>query len=948
MKKFLKVFVLTFLAFSCAKGPSSISINPKEVAIPVQGGSAMVSVRCDGNWSLSVTDDWVRVAPKSGIGNATVSIVADSNVGGELRTARVIFTAGSLEPATVSVSQTGEGSIPEEIVSPDPTSGISVEPEIPDADQPCTIRFRPSAGNPLYNHSGELYAHLGVVVEGEWMFVPCDWAVSDEKVHFKKVAENSWELKLEPSIREYFASGETPVKMMAMIVRSEDGETKSHPNDQFCTVTDNRYDFEDFTPDEIVYEALPSGVEYGININGDNSVTLVLYDQDKNGACHDYCYVVGDWNGWERVPEGAMKRDKSAGCWWTTVSGLDPGTEYRFQYRLGTPSGSDIRISDPYTEIVYDQWNDQYLEGVREFPEGAKALVSAFCMERPEYSWKNDSFKIEDKNDLVIYELLLRDFSETRDLAGARAQLDYLQQLGINAIELMPVQEFDGNLSWGYNPNHYFALDKAYGTREEYKEFIDECHGRGIAVLIDVVYNHLTGNSPWAKMYWDASANTTSASNPWFNAVATHPFSVFHDLNHDNKMVRETVRKSLAYLLEEYHVDGFRFDLSKGLTQKNSGSDVSAWGAYDQSRINILTDYYNTVHSTDPDAVMILEHFADASEEKVLAEAGMKLWRNMNGEYKSAMAGGSGNFGGVYSNAPFGGFVGYMESHDEQRICFGNTGSSGETSVSWGICGTLTDWGKSADLSMTADGVFFVARNVTFAATDQFKIRGNSTWDDAYNYGSSSDGQKMTLNTEFKLVLGSSSKNLAAPAAGTYDVYFCPQTRSAWMMTPGQRPSEPELGSSDDALTQAMYRAGCCAACFLTVPGPKMIWQFGEIGYDISGGNGDTSEKPVKTAEYLAQPARKTLYDTYAYLLNFRRENPRFYDSDASFSWTPSGNVKTITGSVDGKTFFVAANFGSAASCSLPGGDWKEWKGSNTYSGTLNLSANQFKLLVNF
>ena len=97
----------------------------------------MVSVRCDGNWSLSVTEDWVRVAPKSGVGNATVSIVADSNVGGELRTARVIFSAGSLEPATVSVSQTGEGSIPEEIVSPDPTSGISVDPEIPDADRPC-------------------------------------------------------------------------------------------------------------------------------------------------------------------------------------------------------------------------------------------------------------------------------------------------------------------------------------------------------------------------------------------------------------------------------------------------------------------------------------------------------------------------------------------------------------------------------------------------------------------------------------------------------------------------------------------------------------------------------------------------------------------------------------------------------------------------------------------
>lgn len=84
----------------------------------------------------------------------------------------------------------------------------------------------------------------------------------------------------------------------------------------------------------------------------------------------------------------------------------------------------------------------------------------------------------------MIYELLLRDFTETGDLNGAYQKLDYLEKLGVTAIELMPVQEFDGNDSWGYNPCFYFALDKAYGTPEMYKKFIDACHARGIAVLL--------------------------------------------------------------------------------------------------------------------------------------------------------------------------------------------------------------------------------------------------------------------------------------------------------------------------------------------------------------------------------------------------------------------------------------------------------------------------------
>ena len=865
-----------------------------------------------------------------------------------------MFSAEGLSPVTVTVTQKGTASSvvipddPENLVSPDPASGITVEPAYPNADEACVIKFNPQSGNPLYNHSGDLYGHLGVVVEGEWMFVPTDWGTTDKKTRFTKVADNSWELKLEPSIREYFGSGQTPLNMIAIIVRSADGSIKSHDADQFCSVKEEKYFNESFTPDPLVFETMPAGVRHGINYNDNGSVTFVLYDKDKDGKRFDYCYIVGDWNEWERVKEGAMKRDNEAGCWWITLDGFDADKEYRFQYRLGNQPSSDIRVSDPYTEIVYDQWNDQYIDGVPAFPEGARQLVSAFQINRPEYSWKHSDFKVEDKNDLVIYEMLFRDFTTSQDIAGAMERLDYIENLGVNAVQLMPVQEFDGNNSWGYNPNHWFALDKYYGTREEYKAFIDECHSRGLAVIIDVVYNHATGSHPWAKMWWSGSA--TAENNPFFNVLPTHPYNVYHDMNHENAMVKEHVKRSLEYLLTEYDVDGFRFDLTKGFTQKQTDPDVAAWGRYDQSRVDILKGYADHIWSVNSDAVVIFEHLSDWDEEKVLAQHGIQLWRNVNHEYRSAVSGGQGNFSNMYSTAPFGGFVGYMESHDEERLCYGATSST--ASVTWGICGTLTSWGSSPDISMTADGPFFVAKNVTFAADDMFKIRGNSTWDDAFNYGASTKGYKLPLDKEYQLTVGSGSQDMAVPAAGSYDVYFSPDVQKIWLMTVGKRPAAPAVnpGETEDALTVAMRRAGASAAFFLTVPGPKMIWQFGEIGYDYSIDYNDrTGEKPVVTDEYMAVPERKALYDTYAVLLQFRRENPRFFDQDADFEWTPAGTLKKITCSVDGKTFHVVGNFGkSSASYAVPAGSWTDYINGGAVSGNITLKQGEFRLLTDF
>ena len=819
--------------------------------------------------------------------------------------------------------------------------GLTSDPQSPDADASCVLYYKADSKSPFYNFSDDLYAHIGVVDE-QWQFVQAGWTENKDKCRFIPVDKNVWKLPLEPSIREYFASGTAPVERIGVVVRNADGTKQTA--DLFIKVQDNK---NQFVPAEIRMLPLPEGAEHGINYNDDGSVTLVFYEKDKNGKRFDYCYLIGEFSNWERQDAYIMNRDEEAGCWWYTMTDIDAEKEYMFQYYVGNVGGDKRRYADPYSEIIYEQY-DKYVSAstypdMPKFPSKTSGVVSAFQVNRPEYQWEVEDYTIEDEDDLLIYELLLRDFTATKDLNGALEKLGYLKDLGINAIELMPIQEFSGADSWGYNPIAYFALEKAYGTREMYKKFIDECHKNGMAVIVDVVYNHVHEDHAMAGLYFDWSAYKPTSNNPWFNVSAPHPFSVFHDWNHENDMVRNHIKRSLAYLIEEYKVDGFRFDLTKGFTNKSSNE--SSASNYDASRVAILKDYGSHIKSVDPNAVVILEHFAD-SENKDLSNADMKVWRNMNHSYRSSVSGASADFGGLWSgNAElFGAYVGFMESHDEERTCYGATSSSDSKSVSWGICGTITNW--SSDIALNQDGPFFVARGVEFGERDMFKIRGNGTWDDAYNYGASSKGYKLPLDKGYELTLGSSSADMAVPAAGAYDIYFSPEARMVWLMSKGKRPEAPEV-EEVDALELAMRRSACNAAFFFTVPGPKMIWQFGELGYDISiETNGRTGKKPLHW-EYFDDPARRYLYDTYADLMKFRRENPRFFDKDASFKWTPNGATKTITGSADGKSFHVVGNFGtSTISYTVPDGSWTDYINGGTVSGNISLKNGEFRLLT--
>ena len=976
MKRILYVFIALAALMAAGCNPENLEANftvtPEILEFDGDAGTKTLTITSSGAWALTQQENtaWCTPSRSIGQGSTTINVSVKANTPQE-RTAELVFQSSGSKPVTVIVKQaagtnSGGGSTEVELSTlPD---GFSIAPEILNADYAAKIYLKLPSTSALYNHTGDLYAHIGVLDEyKEWHCVMSEWPNAEdpsqwvkcnfEKNKLKKEADNIYSLALEPSIREWFESGDLAVNGIGIVVRNEDGTKKAQDEDHFFEdIIDDKNIAVPFEPDPVIVRPMESGLEYGINCNSDNSVTFVLYDKDTKGASHKYCYIVGDWNNWERVKEGAMFRDNTAGCWWITLKDFDPNTEYRFQYRLGNESGADTFLSDPYTEIVYDQWNDQYIQGVPAFPEGARQLVSAFQINRPQYNWKHKDFKVEDKNDLVIYEMHFRDFSTTQNIEGAMAQLDYIQNLGVTAVELMPIQEFDGNLSWGYDPNHWFALDKYYGTREQYKQFIDECHARGIAVIVDVVYNHATGSHTWAKMWWDSASNCTSDNNPWFNKVAKHEFNVFHDMNHENPMVKEMVKGSLEYLLTEYDVDGFRFDLTKGFTQNNTLGNVEAWGRYDQSRVNILKGYADHVWSVNKDAVVIFEHLADWSEEKVLAEHGIKLWRNMNGPYRSAVCGGNGDFSGSYETSAglYGGWVSYMESHDEERVCYG--AGADASSVTWGVIGLGDKWGTSDDKKMSKDGNFFSVKNVTVTANDRFKIRMAGTWNDSFNYGAGTENFTLTVGKGYKMTNGAASKDMKVPAAGTYDIYFSLDAEMVWLMTPGQRPANPSTGSgsgssgSNDAFSVAMRRAGASAAFFLTVPGPKMIWQFGEIGYDISiEENGRTGEKPVKTAEYMAVPQRKALYDTYAKLLKFRKENPRFFDSDASFSMNAGGGVttKTITCSAADKTFHVVGNFAkNQISYSVPSGSWTDYINGGTVSGTITLKEGEFRLLT--
>jgi hypothetical protein len=153
---------------------------------------------------------------------------------------------------------------------------------------------------------------------------------------------------------------------------------------------------------------------------------------------------------------------------------------------------------------------------------------------------------------------------------------------------------------------------------------------------MDIALNHSFGQNPMVRMYFNPDAGDygqPTSESPWFNETPKHDFNVGYDFNHESTRTRNFCKRVLGYWMDEYHIDGYRFDLSKGFTQNNTLGDIAAWGAYDQSRVNILNDYYSHMQSVEPGSYAILEHLGSNGEEEVLSDSGMMLWGKMTTEY---------------------------------------------------------------------------------------------------------------------------------------------------------------------------------------------------------------------------------------------------------------------------------------------------------------------------
>ncbi|MBP7496237.1 MAG: T9SS type A sorting domain-containing protein [Bacteroidales bacterium] len=526
----------------------------------------------------------------------------------------------------------------------------------------------------------------------------------------------------------------------------------------------------------------PAGIRDGINYINDNTVILQLFAPMKN-----FVYVIGDFNNdsqdWQIRPEYLMNKTTDGKRYWIQIKNLTPLKEYSYQYYVDF----ELKIADPWADKQLDPFNDKGIAQViypnlKPYPEGkTNEIVSVLQTAQTPYQWEVTDFKKPDNRDLIIYELLVRDFSIRHTYKFVSDSIQYLKRLGITAIELMPVIEFDGNESWGYMPSFFFAPDKVYGTKNDLKKLIDVAHKNGISVIFDIVLNHTSGQNSFVNLYYDKDKKRTKPENPYFNVEIPHPYGHFYDFNHASAETQFFVDTVLNYWVEQYKVDGFRFDLSKGFTNKFTGSDVGAWGQYDTDRVYYLKRMAEVHRKKHPNTFFILEHFANNDEETELHNNGFMIWGNANFSYGQAAMGWlqqgddfSWNVSIKSRNWWAHNLIGYMESHDEERNMFR-----------------------------------------------------------CLNYGN----EKGDYSTKDKSV--------------------------------------------------ALERMALIASLFIPIPGPKMIWQFGETGYDYSiywPGNSSTPEtrtmpKPAKW-NYLQDPDRFRLYKIYSALNKLKTSYSLFKTSN--------------------------------------------------------------------
>jgi len=765
---------------------------------------------------------------------------------------------------------------------------VTTTPALPTENQLITITFDATQGTAgLKDYTGDVYAHTGVITDKstsstDWKYVIAAWTTNISKAKMTRVAPNIYSLQITPDIRAFYGvpTGEI-IKKMAFVFRSADQTLEgkatggvdilvtvfdaglnvaitspnkitfinSGTNLQFSASTTSSSDIRLFqnnsqikmvtgtqinntfnltqpgdywlkvtatagttvVADSVfvnvlgtqVNQSLPAGAKKGINYIDQQTARLVLWAPYKS-----YAHVIGEFNSW--IPSSNYRMKKDGDYFWIDIPSLTPGKEYPFQYIVD----GQLKIADPYTEKISDPDNDSYITsatypGLIPYPVGkTTGITSILQTNQQAYAWQYANYIASTADTMVIYECHVRDFDALHSYIGVINHLDYLKELGVNVLELMPVNEFEGNSSWGYNPSFYFAPDKYYGPKNDLKRLVDECHKRNIATVLDLVLNHSYGQSPFVQLYFDGSKPT--AQNPWYNIQSnfTNPSLQFgYDFNHDSPASRQLVDSINSFWMSEYKIDGFRYDFTKGFSNNIKGAS-DYWGSnYDQQRVNNLERMAHEVWKRKAGAIVIFEHLADNSEETVLAnfEKGILLWGNMNANATQGAMGYTDNNTSDLSWASYvnrgwskPSVMGYMESHDEERMEY---------------------------------------KNITF---------GNSL--------------------------------------GSYNI-------------------------KDQSV--ALSRVALTSALFFPIPGPKMIWQFGELGYDVSiDFNGRTGEKPIHW-EYKNVSDRALLFQVISKLIYLKKRYPIFSTTD--FTQSLNGSVKWIKLNKNGDNVLIIGNFGLTA-----------------------------------
>jgi 1,4-alpha-glucan branching enzyme len=638
----------------------------------------------------------------------------------------------------------------------------------PEENDSATLLFD-KTGTGLESYSGTIYAHTGVTLDDtdQWQNVIGTWGSNSTQPALTLVSGNIYELDLTPTIRDFYNNPTGSITSINVVFRSDDGSQQTvdleisvgafqvtminpAPSANGVVIVDNGggtqilaqnsngpanyelfangvsihtqnnttfyngYFFSGLTENQYcelvvtqgaattsrsflilvnstIEESIPSNLEDGINYNDSDPTTATLVIDAPN---KDFVYVAGSFNNWEPTSAHAMKKDPSSSKFWVELTGLTSGQIETYQYWVGSLNpiaGSPklVKTADPYSTLVLSPFDDPWISATTypnlpAYPEGQEREVTVLETGQTPYAWQVTNFQKPKKEDLIIYEVLVRDFDQDRNFQDLIDKVDYFKDLNVNAIQLMPIMEFEGNESWGYNTSFHMALDKFYGTEEKFKELVDVFHQNGIAVILDIALNHAFGRNPMVRMWMDDPDGDgwgePSSENPYFNQVAKHSYSVGSDFNHQQTRTQYYVERVVKHWIEEFNIDGFRWDLTKGFTQ-NCENNEGCTNTYQQDRVDILKQYADYSWSLDDTHYVIFEHLGQDNEEQEWAnyrlneDKGIMMWGIMNHDYNELTMGYPADINRMGHvargfNAPR--VVGYAESHDEERLMYKN------------------------------------------------------------------------------------------------------------------------------------------------------------------------------------------------------------------------------------------------------------------------------------